>query len=439
MSHAGENPISVVGERTKSWILRAWILSGLFFMALPGTLLGFSNLLSISAHHGLGSMPAAWMEGHGHAQLFGWIGSFILGIGFYSQPARAHSAHRIPVLCFVLWTSGVLLRWLANVYEWHWRSLLVISSAVELFAILLFLVAASRHRRPAPGAGEKKSSMEPWMIAVLLSTAGLTAAVIFNFIECMRLAFFGALPSFPHVLDQKYLLLLGWGFLAPVVWGFSARWLPAFLSLNSPRPGALRLTLLFGYAGVGFGIAGLLVPATALLIAAASTVMFALRLFERPRGPAKVQGIHSSFGVFIRLAYVWLAISAVMSEWAALSDQHGGIWGASRHALTVGFAATMVFSIGPRILPHFCGVTRLFSSRLMFASLLLLQTGCLLRVSSEPMAYEGFAGFAWRALPVSGTLELGGVLIFAFNLAATLAFGQSMVDGHRTKLTQPVT
>jgi hypothetical protein len=28
-------------QREKSILLRAWILSGLFFMALPGTLLGF--------------------------------------------------------------------------------------------------------------------------------------------------------------------------------------------------------------------------------------------------------------------------------------------------------------------------------------------------------------------------------------------------------------
>ena len=75
-------------ERTKSLVLRAWILAGVFFMALPGTLLGFSNLMAISAHHGATGLPSAWMEGHGHAQVFGWIGSFILGIGFYSQPTR---------------------------------------------------------------------------------------------------------------------------------------------------------------------------------------------------------------------------------------------------------------------------------------------------------------------------------------------------------------
>jgi hypothetical protein len=359
--------------------------------------------------------------------LFGWIGSFILGIGFYSQPARGRTAQRMQMVCFGFWTSGVLLRWLANIYEWHWRSLLVTSSSFELIAVLLFLAAARHHKRPEsaqPGGARK--GVEAWMIAVLLSTLVLSAGVIFNFVECLRLAVFGAAPSFPHVLDQKYLLLLGWGFLAPVVWGFSARWLPAFLALNPLRAKTLRLAVALDFMGIGFGIAGKLVVATIFLAAAAVSVIFALRLFEKPHGPAKVQGIHSSFPVFIRMAYLWLVIAAGMSIWASISDQHGGIWGASRHALTVGFAATMVFSIGPRILPHFCGVTRLFSSQLMFASLLLLQTGCFLRVTSEPTAYEGIAGFAWRVLPISGMLELTGVLIFAFNMAATIAFERSL-------------
>jgi hypothetical protein len=414
---------TLVRERNKSWMLRAWILSGLFFMALPGTLLGFSNLMAISAHHGLGAMPPAWMEGHGHAQMFGWIGSFILGIGFYSQPSR-RSGLRIPIACFGFWTSGVLLRWIGNIYEWHWRSLLVISSAFELVAVLLFLSAASHHKRPEAAETAKKG-MEAWMISVMLSTAALTLAVILNFVECVRLAAHAATPSFPHLLDQKYLVLLGWGFLGPVVWGFSARWLPSFLAIEQPSTNALRSALLLDVLGVAAGIAGWLPAAMALLAAAAITVGFALHLAQRPHGRAKVQGIHPSFPYFIRIAYVWLVVAGCMSIWAAFADAHGGIWGASRHALTVGFAATMVFSIGPRILPHFCGIMRLFSTRLMFASLLLLQVGCTLRVSSEPLAYEGFSKFAWHVLPISGMLELTGVLIFAVNIAATLLFGRS--------------
>ena len=138
-------PISAAArERQKSLMLRAWIIAGLFFMTIPGTLLGFSNLVAISEHHGLGFLPAAWMEGHGHAQMFGWIGSFILGIGFYSQPARK-SVLRIPLTCFALWTSGVALRWAANIYGWHWRTLFVVSATAELLAILLFLSAARHH------------------------------------------------------------------------------------------------------------------------------------------------------------------------------------------------------------------------------------------------------------------------------------------------------
>ena len=114
-----------------------------------------------------------------------------------------------------------------------------------------------------------------------------------------------------------------------------------------------------------------------------------------------------------------------MGVWAAFADRRGGIWGASRHALTVGFAATMVFAIGPGILPHFAGIYSIFSKRLMFLSLLLLQAGCTLRVCSEPLAYEGILTFAWKTLPISGMLELSGVLVFAVNLVLTFLLGRS--------------
>ena len=413
-------------ERKKSWMLRAWISAGIFFMALPGTVLGFSNLLAISAHRGAANLPPAWMEGHGHAQVFGWIGSFILGIGFYSQPARGRSALRIPISCFVLWTSGVAVRWFANIYGWHWRLLVPLSAAAELIAVMLFLMASSHHKLPdARDGSREKPRVELWMKSVLLGTLGLTAAVIFNLIECVRLSELGSSPSFPHVLDQKYLIVLGWAFIVPMVWGFSARWLPSFLGLHRPRPRVFGAALILDLAGVLAGVSGLTRTATGFLLAAAICITIALRLFEAPRTATVIRGVHPSFPMFVRTTYVWLIVAAGVGMWAAFADVHGGIWGASRHALTVGFAATMVFAIGPRILPHFGGILRIFSTRLMFASLLLLQAGCTLRVSSEPLAYEGLVPFAWRVLPISGILELGGVLVFALNLALTFAMGKS--------------
>ena len=419
-------------ERNKSYMLRAWIASGLFFMALPGTLLGFSSLMSISTHHSLGALPAAWMQGHGHAQVFGWIGSFVLGIGFYSQPLGKRPSLRLPFACFLLWTSGVLLRWVANIYLWRWRALLPISASFELVAVLLFLRAASRHKLPAASgvATAARPRMEEWMILVLLSTTGLAAAVAFNFVECIQLARWAVDPAFPPALDQRYLILLGWGFIAPVVWGFSARWLPTFLNLSRPHSRLLQFAMLLVTAGVLLGVSGWPRLATSLVAAAAILVVAALHLTHKPLGPAKILGIHPSFPVFIRLAYLWLVIAACLGVLAASADVHGGIWGASRHALTVGFAATMVFSIGPRILPHFTGIRDLYSKHLMLLSLLFIQVGCTLRVSSEPLAYEGIFSFAWKTLPISGVFELAGVLLFGLNIALTMLRGRSAFQIH---------
>lgn len=215
------------------------------------------------------------------------------------------------------------------------------------------------------------------------------------------------------------------GFMVPIVWGFSARWLSTFLAIPKVDGRTLRLALSLDVLGVICGIIGWTVSGTVLLASSAVFIIIALHLFQKPNGPAKVLGIHPSFPSFIRIAYGWLVIAGGLSIWAACADQHGGIWGASRHALTVGFAATMVFAIGPRILPHFGGIYRLFSAPLMFLSLLFLQMGCTLRVSFEPLAYEGIIFYGWKVLPVSGVLELTGVLLFALNLALTFLLGRS--------------
>jgi len=427
--HAEPQPIflqTLNNERHKSLMLRAWILSGLCFIALPGTLLGFSNLMAISTTHGLHPLPAAWMQGHGHAQVFGWIGSFILGIGLYSQPAKGRGAKLLPLACFVLWTAGVALRWVTSIYGWQWRILLPLSAWMELAAWLLFYRSASGHKRThSTEPGGARARMPMWMASVRVSTAGFLAVVAFNTVECMYLALRGSEPAFPHALDQRYLLLMGWGLLVPVVWGFSARWLPAFLGIAGPSARLMQVALALDVGGVGSGLCGWTQVATAMLAASTIVIAFALQLVRRPHTHAKTQGIHPSFPWFIRLAYLWLVVAGALSVWAAQADAHGGIWGASRHALTVGFAATMVFCIGPRILPHFGGVQALFSKTMMFASLLLLEMGCTLRVTSEPLAYEGLLPLAWRVLPVSGVLELSAVLVFATNMALTFLAGKS--------------
>src|SRR5215831_5802773 len=114
-------------EASRSRALTAYVVTGLCFMLFPGTLLGVWNLIEVRTRESVSLVSPEWLQAHGHAQIFGWIGSFILGIGFYSVQAGrsgAPSVVRAAWLSWVLWTSGVATRWIANVYGWHWQWLL---------------------------------------------------------------------------------------------------------------------------------------------------------------------------------------------------------------------------------------------------------------------------------------------------------------------------
>jgi uncharacterized protein involved in response to NO len=419
-SRVDRTAVFVQRERRLQQLVTVYIATGLLFMLLPGTFLGVWNLLSISAQRTVDSLSPAWLQAHGHAQIFGWLGTFIVGIGFYSLskmgnlPAFAVSRGWV---CFGLWSAGVALRWATNVTAWQWRWLLPPSAALELVGFLLFYVTVSKHRAAsASGAPRKK---EAWMTVVIGSTIGFLVTLVVNFGVTIYVALLGKSPAVPTALDQHLLMLPTWGFLVPTVWGFNARWLPTFLGLRAVRPRLLYAAVLTAWTAVAAMLCGLPILSTALLPVAAVCAVASFGIFERSVQPAKLNGVHPSFPTFVRSAYVWLLIAAVLSVAASLADHAGGIWGASRHALTVGFLAVMVFSIGPKILPAFCGARVLFSPRLMFLSLLLLNAGCLMRVCSEIGAYEGYARHAWSILPVSAVIELLAVTVFALNLALT--------------------
>jgi uncharacterized protein involved in response to NO len=205
----------------------------------------------------------------------------------------------------------------------------------------------------------------------------------------------------------------------PTIWGFNTRWLPVFAGLQKPNDRRLLAAYGFSVAGVVAVFVPWWAVSAVLLLLAAFLAIDGLHVWEPAAQPAKLLNVHSSFPLFVRVAYIWLVVSCVLNMLAVLYDRAGGIWGASRHALTVGFVAGMVFVIGQRVLPAFCGMRILWSTRLMFWSLLLLQLGCTLRVTFEPLAYEHYWKPAWQLLPGSAVLELAAVVLFAWNITAT--------------------
>ncbi len=356
-----ETPVILLKARETSAqrLMMAYALTGLFFMLLPGTFLGVWNLTSISGRHG-NAISASWIQAHGHAQIFGWIGTFILGIGFYSVPKMTSQTVQPTVrgwIAWLLWTSGVLLRWAAGFYHLYWRVLLPLSALLELCAFLIFLRSVRSHR---PVDLKSSGGRKPvWIISVLIGTAGFGMGLLMNLFAAAYVSVTATGPAFPTGFESRFLTLLAYAFIVPTIWGFSARWLPVFLGLKAVNETVLRSALLFLLIAAGLGIC------------------------------------------------------------AAYLDHANGWVGASRHSLTVGFISTMVFAVGQRVLPAFAGMRVLYGPRLMLTCLLLLNVGCALRVSSEILAYEGYWLPAWNALPWSAICELAGVTLFAANLLLT--------------------
>ncbi len=401
--------------------VRAWILTGLTFMLLPGTFLGVWNLIAISGQRTAADIPTGWIQAHGHAQVFGWIGTFILGVGFYSLSKMAGlSRYTVGAawVSWVLWSGGVLLRWATNLYLWQWRAMLPVSAVLELTAFLLFFRTVAGHRPPREN--QAPEPMPGWMRVVIAGTVGFLASLAVNLAVTIRRSLYGDGPAIPTFEEQRLLALFVWTFPVMTIWGFSSRWLRVFLGLRDADDRMLMTAVGMDAAAVIAAFLNWWVAATTLFLASAALSAIALRVFTHSVQPAKTTGVHSSFPDFVRAAYVWLNLSGVIAVAATLWDRSGGFWGASRHALTVGFIATMVFAVGQRVLPAFSGMRLLFSPALMFGSLAFLTAGCAIRVVSEIGAYEGYVPALWSLLPLSALCEMTAVTLFALNLVATM-------------------
>lgn len=403
-------------ERRAARALAAFILAGLAFLALPGTFLGVWNLIVISEHRAAAAASAAWIQAHGHAQLFGWVGSFILGISLYVLPkfrGRALKNFGLVWTVWALWTAGVTWRWWAGIGAGEWRLGLVGSAVLELAAygltqrILVFR-----------GPRTKPKDLGSWLGICGFTALGL--ALILNLALCVFVGLRGSSPLFPPFWDRTFLIVALWGFAVVVAWGYSTRFVTIFLGLQAPEHQAARWLLTGVAALVVSALARQFLLADLLALALTIYAIWAVRIFHAAARPAKRIGVYQHYPAFIRVAYAWLAAGAVLGVAADLAPRAAGLGGASRHAITVGFIATLIFALAPRILPSFLNGRELYSVRLMAASLWLLSIGCFLRVTSEAVAYSA-GGPLWSLLPVSAFLELVAVIAFVINLATTLA------------------
>jgi uncharacterized protein involved in response to NO len=417
-------PAFLIREKKLIVLLSAYILVGLFFMLIPGTLVGVLNLFSISSQRSAAAASSAWIDAHGHAQLFGWIGTFILGIGYYNLPnlRKTADAHfQIGWVILALWTMGVFVHWSSGLWQWQTKMLLPVSAVLELSASVLFIVASSRAHRLQPQANRK---IDNATVAVICGSLGL----LFSSALLLLL-----LASAATSLDSHSRLMvvasMVWTFIVPVSTGLSARWFPAVAGAAKYHPGLFMCGIVGLYGGTACYLLHLDMAAALIILLSTVAIVAALRIFGNFPNAPKTTGIHASFRTFLQVAYGWLIVAALLGAWSSLEPSAIGFGGASRHAITVGFMSTLVFCIGPRMLPAFLGRRSLFSPALMFFSLLAINCGCFLRVTSQILSYQQIAEFAWIVLPSSAMIELTGFILFSLNLVLTLTSSSNVNVG----------
>ncbi|HJT78103.1 MAG TPA: DUF1858 domain-containing protein, partial [Gemmataceae bacterium] len=274
----------------------------------------------------------------------------------------------------------------------------------------------------------------------------VAAALVWFFLQAVYEAVYLAATLAAVTPEQLVPLVATWqaplrdmqihGFALLVILGVSQRLLPHFYGL--PAPGrrvsvaglvCLNAAVVGEMAGLilmrraGHAWAGLWYGSVLLLAATVAVLVWRWRVFAAtPEADRSLK--------FLRAAYVWLLLSLAMLvllpayqfgllPWLApgagaarLGFSHA-FYGATRHAITVGFVSLMIVGVAAKVVPTLNGVDprRLPSLWLPF---LLINAGCTLRVVTQTLT--DFTPAAFPVSGASGVLEVLGLAVWAAHL-----------------------
>ncbi|HEV2236179.1 MAG TPA: hypothetical protein VGR57_05905 [Ktedonobacterales bacterium] len=446
-----------------AWLPAAALLLGAGGGFVLATVLTLTRALRVP----LGPWWPALAQAHGHLQVFGWAGLFVLGVALHFLPRLRGAALAHPDL--ISWllgavVAGLLLRALCQPLiaaqgAGIWRAGLIAGGALESAGIglALYMVGATFLRGVPLRERPALWSVLPF-VACALAALGLAAPI--NLIAAAQAA---AAPagSVPPGLDDLSVTLGLLGFLAPMALAMSARALPLYAGLDGLPKGIIwpaAVAYAAGLALAALGALGGAVPgewsgmAHGLGLAAIGAVLvFYVAVFTRlmrRRGwlPARVSRLapapeaaaaryraqvgaeRAAYGPYVALvasAYLWAMLGGALYVVDGAAEALGLAApfnpDAARHSLAVGFIALLICGVAPRMLPGFSG-GRIRSPQLVAATLWLGNGAALLRVGSllaaPALAALGPGGMAagQLAFGLSGPVGLTLAIVLAINL-----------------------
>jgi hypothetical protein len=425
-------------------IYRPFFQAGILVTLTAGAGWGAYLLWRIAARGSFTGAGLHEINAHGHAQIFGWVGLFVMGFAYQAFPRFKHTALSHPRVAFAsLWLmlAGIVCRSvlepLAGPGTWAAAGA-VTASALEVVAICLFagVIAATWRRSGKPLA------FYDWYVVSALAWFGVQAVG-----ESCYLAATLAAAERRQLLD----LIVTWqgalrdvqihGFALLMILGVSQRLFHHMYGFPAPSQRlslAALVCLNLAVVGEAVGLmrmhtagrlwAGVWYASALLLTACVVALLLNWRIFRRAEGADRSLK-------FLRAAYVWLLLALAMtllmpaynyvllprlapdSDAVRLHFSHA--WsGAARHAITVGFISLMIVGVAGRVVPTLNGVDARRLSAL-WLPFVLLNGGCALRVSAQVLT-----DFTPRAFPfagASGVLEVTGLALWGGHLWLVMA------------------
>jgi NnrS protein/uncharacterized protein DUF1858 len=425
-------------------IYRPFFKAGIGVALTLGATWGAYLLLRIAA---TGSFRAAGLHevnAHGHAQIFGWVGLFVMGFAYQAFPRFKHTDLRCPGLALVsfwLMLIGLVTRSLAEpLAAWaSWLDYFAIGAgAMEVIAIGLFVGIILATLR---GSGKPLAHYDYYIVAAL---GWFLVQAIYDVVYLAATLWAtdaAALRELVATWQGPLREIQIHGFAMLMILGVSQRIFPHFYGLPAPKQRLSRWALaainvaivgeilgfilmrILGHAWVALWYASVV-----LLVASVTVLVLNWRIF----GSAEESDRSLKF---LRTAYVWLFISlemlvlvplyqfVVLPAWAPEGDASRigfshAFYGAVRHAITVGFISQMIVGVAAKVVPTLNGVDiRRLSC--LWAPFILLNAGCALRVSGQTLT--NFTAHAFVIAGVSGCLEVAALALWGVHLLRSMS------------------
>lgn len=432
-------------------IYRRYFLAGILAILTVGATWGAILLWRIGINGNFTSVSIHEVNAHGHAQIFGWVGLFIMGFAYQAFPRMWHQpleSPRMAVVNFALMTISTLITSIAMALHGTWSvawPVVFIAGMVQVFVLIFFALQIMLT------FAASKARFEPYV--------GFIFAALLWFIASAGFGLYHAWLTMTAGTHRELLWYVA-TFQAPLrdiqihglalfmILGVSLRMLPGLF--DAPRTPdrrawlALVILILSVLAEVILFIAyrftdnhwlaaALMVPWLGLAIGAAM-VALPWKLW-RPLPDS------DRSGKFIRTAYLWLTVSMVMLLLLPVHQLVTGItfshayYGAIRHAITVGFISMMIMGFAAKVVPTLNGLdTRSLSP--LWGPFVLINTGCFLRVALQSLTdlNEGY----FMLVGISAVLEVAALAWWGTHLVGIMLRGKRVQAIEAARTSRPL-